>query len=52
MNIGLTSEDVIQRILTQRQLTQALDNGKFASEVFLDSSKAFDTVNHATLREK
>ena len=34
------------------QVTKALDNGECVIVIFLDFSKAFDTVNHSTLIEK
>ena len=34
------------------QITKSLDNGEFAGTLFLDLSKAFDTVNHFILLSK
>ena len=34
------------------QITKSIDNGKFAIMLFLDLSKAFDTVNHSILLSK
>ena len=34
------------------QITKSLDNGEFAVTLFLDLSKAFDTVNHSILLSK
>ena len=34
------------------QIPKSLDNGEFAVTLFLDLSKAFDTVNHSTLLSK
>ena len=34
------------------QITKSLDNGEFAVTLFLDLSKAFDTVNHFILLSK
>ena len=34
------------------QITKSLDNGEFAGTLFLDHSKAFDTVNHFILLSK
>ena len=34
------------------KLTKALDNGELVLGVFLDFSKAFDTVNHVILLQK
>ena len=34
------------------QITKSIDNGKFAITLFLDLSKAFDTVNHSILLSK
>ena len=35
-----------------KQITKSLDNGEFAVTLFLDLSKAFDTVNHFILLSK
>ena len=35
-----------------KQITKSLDNGEFAVTLFLDLSKAFDTVNHVILLSK
>ena len=34
------------------KITEAVENNEFTSGIFLDLSKAFDTVNHTTLIEK
>jgi len=34
------------------QFTKSIDNGEFAITLFLDLSKAFDTVNHSILSSK
>ena len=34
------------------QVTKALDNGECEIGIFLDFSKAFDTVNHSMLIDK
>ena len=34
------------------KISSALDNGELAVGVFLDLSKAFDTVDHSTLYDK
>ena len=34
------------------KITKALDNGDYVIGIFLDFSKAFDTVNHETLLDK
>ena len=34
------------------KITKAMDNGKFSIGIFLDLSKAFDTINHKILIKK
>jgi len=34
------------------KITQALDENKYAVGIFIDLSKAFDTVNHSILLRK
>ncbi len=36
----------------QDKLTKAIDNGEYANGLFLDWSKAFDTINHKILADK
>ena len=39
-------------LLVSSRLTKAIDNGEFTVGVFLDLSKAFDTINHRILIHK
>ena len=39
-------------LIVIEQITKSLDNGEFAGTLFLDLSKAFDTVNHFILLSK
>ena len=39
-------------MLMMYQVTKVLDNGEYVICIFLDFSKAFDTVNHCLLLEK
>ncbi len=39
-------------LLLQDKLTNAVDNGKYAIGLFLDLSKAFDTIDNKILADK
>ncbi len=39
-------------LLLQDKLTNAIDNGEYAIGLFLDLTKAFDTINHKILADK
>ncbi len=39
-------------ILLEDKITQAMDNGEYTLGLFLDFSKAFDTINHTILMSK
>ena len=48
--LGFDHEKVPLTVI--EQITKSLDNGEFAGTLFLDLSKAFDTVNHFILLSK
>ena len=52
MNISLDSGENFALIDLINKITTALDNKEFAIGVFLDLSKAFDTVDHSLLLQK
>ena len=47
-----TSEVKIDLKLTTKEIYESFDNKKFTLGVFVDLSKAFDTVNHEILISK
>ena len=47
---GKNTTDCLVDLL--EQITKSIDNGEFAITLFLDLSKAFDTVNHSILLSK
>ena len=48
-NIHLTEHTILQLV---NQITEAFSKGKYTLGIFIDFSKAFDTVNHNMLLEQ